>query len=146
MRTGNLEIIAGPCQYLPTMSYEQRSIAWTFFRQTDILPGRMVRLLHTHFTLESFIELFCQKINDSGFRQLKKPVLFDSLEPVSTPIFQRSRFHCLNMVRIKMLTVLTKRFRHSIFNLDLGKTYTLHIDSSCKSNQGFERYRADTKA
>jgi len=27
-----------------------------FFRQTYILPERILRLLHAHFTLESFIE------------------------------------------------------------------------------------------
>jgi len=46
MRTGNLEIIAGPCQYLPTMSYEQRSIAWTFFRQTFNLEEWCVYCIH----------------------------------------------------------------------------------------------------
>ena len=53
-------------------------------RQTYILPGRIVRLLHVYCTLESFIESFVQKLNDSSFRQLKEPVLTDSLEPVPT--------------------------------------------------------------
>jgi len=29
MRAGNLEIIAGPCQFLPAMSEDRRSFAWT---------------------------------------------------------------------------------------------------------------------
>jgi len=49
-----------------------------FFRQTNILPERMVCLLHKHFTLRSFMESFVQKLNDSGSCQLKEPVLFDS--------------------------------------------------------------------
>ena len=29
MRAGTLEIVAGPCQFLPAMSEDRRSFAWT---------------------------------------------------------------------------------------------------------------------
>jgi len=29
MRAGTLEIVAGPCQFLPAMSDDRRSFAWT---------------------------------------------------------------------------------------------------------------------
>jgi len=38
-----------------------------------------------NFTLESFIELFVQKLNNSGSCQLYEPLLSGSLEPVPTP-------------------------------------------------------------
>ena len=39
------------------------------------------------FTLESFKESFVWKVNDSGTRQIKEPVLSGSEEPVPTPNF-----------------------------------------------------------
>jgi len=30
-RAGNLDIIAGPCQFLPAMSEDRRSFAWTAY-------------------------------------------------------------------------------------------------------------------
>jgi len=86
--TGTLSMFAGNVLELFRMDC---------FRQTIILPGRMVCLLHVHLTLESFIEAFVQKFNYSGSRQLKEPVLSDSLEPVDTPSprNQRQNMRCL---------------------------------------------------
>ena len=41
MRAGNLEIIAGPCQFLPAMSEDRRSFAWT-----AVLANLMISLLN----------------------------------------------------------------------------------------------------
>jgi len=41
--------------------------------------------MQSKFTLESFQESFVWKVNDSGTRQIKEPVLSGSEEPVPTP-------------------------------------------------------------
>jgi len=41
--------------------------------------------MQSKFTLESFKESFDWKVNDSGTRQIKEPVLSGSEEPVPTP-------------------------------------------------------------
>ena len=41
--------------------------------------------MQSKFTLESFKESFVWKVNDSGTRQIKEPVLSGSEEPVPTP-------------------------------------------------------------
>jgi len=51
MRAGNLEIIAGPCQFLPAMSEDRRSFSWTescsnYASGVKIDPAPWVTILH----------------------------------------------------------------------------------------------------
>jgi len=82
--TGTLSMFAGNVLELFRMDC---------FRQTIILPGRMVCLLHVHLTLESFIEAFVQKFNYSGSVNLKNrfyQILWNRWTPLALAISDKT--------------------------------------------------------
>ena len=66
--------------------------------------------MQSKFTLESFKESFVWKVNDSGTRQIKEPVLSDSEEPVLTPRYNSAHTSGMAEVAASKSTISIKTY------------------------------------